>query len=42
MPETKEDLYMNYVRRFKKIGVTAGASTSKESIEEIIEVLQQG
>lgn len=40
--ETKEDLYMNYVRRFKKIGVTAGASTSKESIEEIIEVLQQG
>lgn len=40
--ETKEDLYMNYVRRFEKIGVTAGASTSQESIEEIMEILKQG
>lgn len=40
--ETKEDLYMNYVRRFEKIGVTAGASTSQESIEEIIKILKQG
>lgn len=39
--ETKEDLYMNYIRRFKKIGVMAGASTSQESIKEIMEVLQE-
>lgn len=38
--ETKEDLYMNYVRRFNRIGVMAG--TSKESIEEIINILKKG
>ena len=40
--ETKEDLYMNYVRRFNKIGVIAGASTSKESIDEIMDILRKG
>lgn len=40
--ETKEDLYMNYIRRFDRIGVIAGASTSKESINEIMDVLRKG
>lgn len=40
--ETEEDLYMNYIRRFKKIGVMAGASTSKESIDRIMEILKRG
>jgi len=40
--ETTEDLYMNYVRRFKKIGVMAGASTSQESIDEIMSILKRG
>lgn len=40
--ENEEDLYMNYVRRFEKIGVMAGASTSKESIERIIDILKRG
>lgn len=40
--ETPEDLYMNYVKRFVKIGVMAGASTSKESIDEIMDILRRG
>lgn len=40
--ETKEDLYMNYVKRFDKIGVMAGASTSQESIDEIMSILKRG
>ena len=40
--ETKEDLYMNYVRRFEKVGVMAAASTSKETIDEILNILKKG
>lgn len=38
--ETLEDLYINYIRRFKKVGVMAGASTPEDMINEIVEILQ--
>ena len=40
--ETKEDLYMNYIRRFEKVGVVAGVSTTKENIDEIMSILKRG
>lgn len=38
--ETMEDLYLNYVSRFKKVGVMAGASTPEDMIDEIVEILK--
>ena len=38
--ETLEDLYINYIRRFKKVGVMAGASTPSDMIEKIVDILK--
>lgn len=38
--ETMDDLYLNYIKRFKKVGVMAGASTPQEMIDEIVEILK--
>lgn len=38
--QTKEDLYLNYIQRFKKVGVMAGASTPRYLIQEIAEILR--
>lgn len=38
--ESVEDLYLNYVRRFKKVGIMAGASTPQEMIDEIVEIVK--
>lgn len=38
--ETIDDLYMNYVKRFKKIGIMAGASTPKYVIDEIVQIIE--
>lgn len=38
--ETLEDLYINYIRRFKKVGVMAGASTPNDMIEKIVDILK--
>lgn len=40
--ETKEDLYMNYVRRFEKVGVVVEDSTSKERLKELLDILRKG
>jgi 4-hydroxy-3-methylbut-2-enyl diphosphate reductase len=37
--ETKEDLDKDFVKRFNKIGIMAGASTPKKSIDEVVEIL---
>lgn len=39
--ETKNELLTEDLTKYKKIGITAGASTPKESIEEIINILQK-
>lgn len=38
--ETLEDLYINYIKRFKKVGVMAGASTPSDIIEKVVEILK--
>lgn len=38
--ETFDDLYINYIRRFKKVGVMAGASTPPNMIQKIVEILK--
>lgn len=38
--ETLDELYLNYIRRFKKVGVMAGASTPQDIIEQIVEILK--
>lgn len=38
--ETKEDLDMNFIKQFEKIGVMAGASTPYESIDNIVESIK--
>lgn len=38
--ENIEELYLNYVRRFKKVGVMAGAEASKDIIDKIVEILK--
>lgn len=38
--QTKQDLYINYIQRFKKVGIMAGASTPKEIIDEVVEILK--
>lgn len=37
--ENIEDLYLNYVARFKKVGV-AGTSTSQDMINKVVEILK--
>lgn len=39
--ETEEDIDMNYIKQFEKIGVMAGASTPYESIESIVKLIQE-
>lgn len=38
--ETKEELDVDYIKKYKKIGIMAGASTSKKSIESVVEILK--
>ncbi len=38
--ENIEGLYLNYIRRFKKVGVMAGEQMPKETIDEIVEILK--
>lgn len=40
MVETMKDLYLNYIRRFKKVGVMAGASTPQDMIDDVVEILK--
>ena len=37
--ETKEELDINYIKKFNKVGIMAGASTPQKSIEEVVEIL---
>lgn len=39
--ETIQDLYMNYVRRFEKIGILAGASTKEETVQEVVKIIKE-
>lgn len=39
--QTKEDIDINYIRQFEKIGVMAGASTPYKSIENIVKLIQK-
>lgn len=39
--ENTEDLYLNYIARFKKIGVMAGASTPQNMIKEVVNILEK-
>ena len=38
--ERKEELYLNYVRRFKVVGVMASVSTPKEEMQELVDLLK--
>lgn len=38
--ENMEDLYLNYVKRFKKVGIMAGDSTPQEIIDEIVNLVE--
>lgn len=38
--QAKEQLNLEEIKKYKKIGITAGASTPKEKIEEIVEILE--
>lgn len=33
-------LYLNYIRRFKKVGVMAGARVPKDIVDKIVEILK--
>ncbi|MBQ7882255.1 MAG: 4-hydroxy-3-methylbut-2-enyl diphosphate reductase [Treponema sp.] len=39
--ETKEDIDINQIKQFEKIGVMAGASTPRQSIDSIVEFIKQ-
>lgn len=39
--EKLDDLYVNYIRRFHKVGVTAGASTPDDMIETVVKILKE-
>ena len=39
--QTKNDIDINYIKQFEKIGVMAGASTPYESIENIVKIIQE-
>lgn len=38
--EDIEGLYLNYIRRFKKVGIIAGKDVPKEIIDKIVEILK--
>lgn len=38
--ETMEDLYLNYIKRFRTVGVMAGVSTPLEMIKEVEKILK--
>lgn len=38
--ENKDEIHYEKMKKYKKIGIMAGASTPKKSIEEIVEILQ--
>lgn len=39
--ETKEELDMEKIKKFKKVGIMAGASTSEKSIQEIVDIIKK-
>jgi len=39
--ETKKDVNIDYLNQFSKIGIMAGASTPKESIEELVDIIEK-
>ena len=39
--QSKGDINLDYINQFEKIGIMAGASTPKELIDEVIELLQK-
>lgn len=39
--ETKNEIEMEYIKKYSKIGIMAGASTPKQSIEEIVDIIQE-
>lgn len=39
--ESKEDIDINFIKQFEKIGVMAGASTPKESIDNIVKLIKK-
>lgn len=39
--ETKQDINIEYIRKFSKIGIMAGASTPKQSIDEIVDIIKK-
>jgi len=39
--ESEEDIDINYIKQFEKIGIMAGASTPKESIDAIVEFIKK-
>lgn len=39
--QTENDIDLRYIKQFKKIGIMAGASTPKENIEKIVDILKK-
>lgn len=39
--ENKEELDLKQIKKYKKIGITAGASTPKENIQEVVQILEE-
>ena len=39
--ETKKELDVNKLKGIEKIGIMAGASTPKKSIEEVVEIINE-
>ena len=39
--ETKDDIDINFIKQFEKIGVMAGASTPRESIDDIVKLIKE-
>lgn len=40
MVETIDDLYLNYIKRFKTVGVVQDILTSQKQIETIVDILE--
>lgn len=38
---TLDELYLNYIRRFRKVGVMAGASTPEDMIKKVVKILEE-
>lgn len=38
--EKLEEVYLNYIRRFKKVGVIADESVKKDIVDKIVEILK--